>query len=187
MKKIYYIVWIGFFILSGCKSQKKEVFRLINDSFLNIADTTTYSYGEFFPSPDKPVQSYTSNDYFEIVCSDSLLPTARFKREIDLFVHQQGMSVGILKNQVNLKNISLEKVKTPGLFKIKNGDRKLAYKQNVKYVGFIAFYKPYILKDEAILVYEKSSSPKSGQVALLYLKKSNDKWETMEQRTIERW
>ena len=118
--------------------------------------------------------------------NDSLEKIDDIKKELNLFESKFQMSSKLLNSRSSLSHIDLTKIQEIGLFKLKKVNKNNIGGEE-KIVGYLMFYKPIILKKEAIFAYKKSTSYKSGLVAILYLKNINNKWTIVQKEVVERW
>jgi hypothetical protein len=190
MKQCFTLLFTAIVCLISCSSdQANQFYSLINQNFLVLIDTVAYKTGRLIAIPGDTISDY-SGDAVCIMIDENVNLSTDFSSGIKKIIrvnHLDEFNALITGS----KNIDFEKL---DLSRLKNTGRypilplgKFTESSCTVVAGTITFYRPYLSKKEAIIVYSVADGQKSGYTNCVFFKKDGRVWNNVGSFQLEVW
>lgn len=194
MKLINLVLVILLFACLGCNSYNRaEVSssKIINDIFLDVADTTTYLYNTLRPTP-KMERFYGKSIKIGVTCNLDIITKWRGEIQKEL-AHKDLFSLGYKKlfdESIDIQRtliIDTSIIKQTGKFEILYACSPNNKLDDGKLAGYIQYYSPVFNDKLAIVVATVRDGIKSGITRMYYLQYKKSKWTIIKKVVLEVW
>jgi len=186
--KLFFLLLI--LIITGCtENPKQNFYNLINENFFMIADSTAYRTGRLIQIPSDALDDHSFNKVCILVDTAFNNP-AGLSKYLLISIQEENLKefeeIVLCVNDLEFDTIDISQCTKTGKFTLITS--KMAPGMLCSAIaGKVTFFKPYINKNKAIIIFSISESSKSGYTNSLLFRKENGKWKFIKRIDIERW
>lgn len=189
MRFTLFFLCLNFLIIGCSETPKQSFYNLINDNFLAIVDTTAYKTGRLIQIPNDSLH----DDNLDKICIlvDTVFNSfSELNKSLTISFQEKNLkdfeALLLEGNYLKLDSIDISQLTNTGKYILTKStltDGTLCSSIG----GKVTFYKPYITKSNAIIIFSISESSKSGFTNCWLFKRRNGLWEIVKKVEIERW